>query len=152
MDDELFPALLSWNPLYTDMTGCRLELSHSDNLRLWKTRDKQEVPRSYTIGSDEVPTKIYVEGYDFGQGTVTWAIKNPSGAPVNSDTVKFTVVFANLTAYRPQTETYGNPFPRMPVPEEKEKALGAGIRRNGDDDDTSDTLDRLETGVGARTT
>ncbi len=56
MDDELFPANLSWDSLGADMTGCVLELSASSNLRLWKTRDKQSLALSYTVGTDTIET------------------------------------------------------------------------------------------------
>ncbi len=143
MDNELFPAKLSWDSVGADMTGCVLELSASSNLRLWKTLDKESLPLSYTVGTDTVPPEIYVEGYDLGQGTVTWTIKNPSGAAVNNDEVKFTVVLPNLTGYRPQTEGpgYGSPFARTDVPWEKETSPGVGIRLNGDDDDADGTRD-----------
>jgi hypothetical protein len=98
---------------------------------------------SYTLGTDTVPSQIYVEGYDLGQGTVTLTLKDPSGGTAKSDMVKFSVVRPNLTGYRPQTEGpgYGSPFAKTPVPWQKETDPGVGIRFNGDDDDADGTAD-----------
>ena len=52
-----------------------------------------------------------------------------------------------VTAFRPQTEGYGAPFQRRPVPEAEELVPGAGIRVNGDDDDGNAVPDRDEAGV-----
>ena len=40
-----------------------------------------------------------------------------------------------LTAYRPQSETYGGPLQRLAIPDDEELSPGVGIRVNGDDDD-----------------
>lgn len=52
-----------------------------------------------------------------------------------------------LTAYRPQTESYGNPLVRRAIPNALEENPGAGIRINGDDDDDDSTADRDDTTV-----
>ncbi|MBW3600495.1 MAG: cadherin-like domain-containing protein [Planctomycetes bacterium] len=56
---------------------------------------------------------------------------------VHQDAVAVTALAAGMTAFRPQTEGpgYGAPFARTPVPNATEGNPGAGIRRNGDDDD-----------------
>ena len=53
----------------------------------------------------------------------------------------------DMAAYRPQSESYGNPFQRKAIPENEELIPGAGIRVNGDDDDGSTVPDSDETGV-----
>jgi len=55
--------------------------------------------------------------------------------------------FVHLTAYRPQTKGpgYGDPFPRTAVPRGDQIAPGAGIRRNGDDDDRDGVPDLSDT-------
>ena len=52
-----------------------------------------------------------------------------------------------LTAYRPQTESYGNPLVRRAISNALEENPGAGIRINGDDDDGDSTADRDDTTV-----
>lgn len=53
----------------------------------------------------------------------------------------------DLTAYRPQSETYGSPLLRRPVLEADEELVGAGVRINGDDDDGNLLADRDDTSV-----
>jgi len=53
----------------------------------------------------------------------------------------------DVTAYRPQTESYGAPFARRAVPDADEATLGAGIRLNTDDDDGNGLADATQVGV-----
>jgi len=154
-DDDLKPAKLYHDGVGAGMEGFTFsfETSPESIVKVWDTQDKQHeltdavftveqdgVARA-TVGEDtiELPGTVYIEGYTVGQTDLTFQLKSPdpANAVVHSDTVKFTAVNAGLTAYRPQTEgpDYGNPFPRTAVPENKEENPGAGIRRNGDDDD-----------------
>ena len=147
MDNELFPAELSLDSFGTDVDGFTLELAVSAGLRVFSTQDKQWLQMSYVIGTDDIPGVIYVEGFDLGQGTVDWILRDPAGLEINRDSVLFTVVYLNLTGYRPQTEAYGAPFARTPIPADEEVDPGAGIRRNGDDDDGNGTPDWNDTSV-----
>ena len=54
-----------------------------------------------------------------------------------------------MTAYRPTTEGPGtnNPFARHAIPDDLEETPGAGIRVNGDDDNTNGIADRIDTTV-----
>jgi hypothetical protein len=47
-----------------------------------------------------------------------------------------------LTAYRPQSDGYGDPLQRRAIPDGLEVSPGAGIRINGDDDDGDSVADR----------
>ena len=102
-----------------------------------------------SLALGESPGEVYVEGYSCGVGTLTWSLVSPSGLTVHTDTLRFTVVDVGLTAYRPQTEAagYGAPFARTAVPDDVEESQGAGIRRNGDDDNGNSTPDRQDTNV-----
>ncbi|MGD8376648.1 MAG: hypothetical protein PVF68_10955 [Acidobacteriota bacterium] len=53
----------------------------------------------------------------------------------------------DLTVFRPQSEFYGQPLQRRPVPEAEEEDPGAGIRVNGDDDDGDAVPDRNDDAV-----
>jgi hypothetical protein len=53
----------------------------------------------------------------------------------------------DMAVYRPLSESYGNPLRRTAIAESNEMAPGAGIRVNGDDDDSSGLPDRDEAGV-----
>ncbi|MDE0887114.1 MAG: proprotein convertase P-domain-containing protein [Myxococcota bacterium] len=53
----------------------------------------------------------------------------------------------SLTAYRPLTESYGNPLVRRAIPDHLEEIPGAGIRMNGDDDDNDLIADRDDVAV-----
>jgi len=57
------------------------------------------------------------------------------------------VPLLGMTAYRPQSEGYGNPLQRVAVPAEFLFNPGVGVRVNGDDDDGNGTADRDETTV-----
>jgi len=46
-----------------------------------------------------------------------------------------------MTAYRPQSESYGGPLQRLAIPDAEELTPGVGIRVNGDDDDGNGTPD-----------
>ena len=52
------------------------------------------------------------------------------------------LALVDATVFRPQTESYGEPFRRRRVPEAWELEPGAGIRINGDDDDGDGVPDR----------
>ncbi len=52
------------------------------------------------------------------------------------------LITLGMTAYRPQTEAYGAPFQRTAVPAADLAAPGAGVRVNGDDDNSDGTPDR----------
>lgn len=71
----------------------------------------------------------------------------PTPTPSPSPTPTPPAVQIDLTAYRPQTEAYGVPFARRAVPDADEETLGAGIRRNTDDDDGNGLSDATQLGV-----
>jgi hypothetical protein len=53
----------------------------------------------------------------------------------------------DLTAFRPQSEFYGMPLQRTAVPDSDEFLPGAGIRINGDDDNSNGQPDSADVGV-----
>jgi hypothetical protein len=57
------------------------------------------------------------------------------------------VPVVQLTAYRPQSELYGVPIQRTPVPEEDELTPGVGVRVNGDDDNGNAVPDGNDSNV-----
>ncbi len=146
---SLKPAQLAWNPLGVDLKDYRLELSTGTNTRLYSSQAKHPLATTYRIGTDQVPSQIWVEGYEAGPSQVDWILKNLAGVEVNRDTVKFTVVWVNAEGYRPQTEGpgYGNPFARTEVLSSLEETPGVGIRRNGDDDNGNHTPDLSDAAV-----
>ncbi|MEX2120876.1 MAG: cadherin-like domain-containing protein [Pirellulales bacterium] len=149
LDDELEEVYVSIDGMAVDLTGYKLDLVIAgSNVKLWKGKTKQPLQMSYTIGIDELPPVIYVEGVNHGSDVVHWILTNSAGCEVHRDSVMFTVIELDLIAHRPQTEGpgYGNPFPKTVIPEGQEAEIG--IRRNGDDDDGGGVADKLETGVG----
>jgi hypothetical protein len=154
-ENNLRPVTLTFDAGNADLSGYGLELIAADNLELWDSPSKNNlVPLTYTIGANGIqpplPTIVYVEGLKLenqpiGQGGIQFRLiggqaSTTPGQVLAEDRALFTVVYADLTAYRPQTEGagYGNPFPRTAVPAGQQ----VGIRRNGDDDD-GDNLDDL---------
>ncbi|MHB0956429.1 MAG: Ig-like domain-containing protein [Pirellulaceae bacterium] len=146
---SLKPAHLAWNSLGVDLKDFTLQLFAGANTRLYSSQAKHPLATTYRIGRDQVPSLIWVEGYQAGPSRVDWVLKNPAGTEVNRDTVKFTVVWVDAVGYRPQTEGpgYGDPFARTEVPPHLEDTPGMGIRRNGDDDNGNQIADRLDAAV-----
>jgi cysteine-rich repeat protein len=58
--------------------------------------------------------------------------RTATSTPTPTETVPPFAV--SMTAYRPQSERYGNPFQRLAVPAAEKMTPGVGIRFNGDDD------------------
>ena len=131
---------VNWNG--QDLTGYRLLIGPRElGVNLWATPDKQPLAREYVLGRDEVPDRIWVEGYPNSKSTmVIVELQGPDGG-VAQDSVLYSVVDSRLTAYRPQTEGpgYGQPFERTAVPRDWDKPVG--IRRNGDDDNSDHVPD-----------
>ncbi len=93
--------------------------------------------------NDTVKTESVVGG-----GDVSFTRDYVLNAPT-VDGTNAVIVGVKMTAYRPTTEgpAYNNPFQRREVPEAQEETPGAGIRVNGDDDNTNSTPDRVDTAV-----
>ncbi|MHB1036085.1 MAG: Calx-beta domain-containing protein [Pirellulales bacterium] len=151
VNDDLDPAQLTYDSGGVNLPGFTVELA-SDNataVRLWRTLDKSPLASTYAVGIDPIPETIYVEGYDSGHAGIDLVLKAPNGMEVRSDRVWLTVINPDLEGYRPQTDGpgYGTPFARTAIPFDQELNPGAGIRRNGDDDDGDAVPDRLDTSV-----
>jgi hypothetical protein len=77
----------------------------------------------------------------------TYTVTDELGQQSTATVFVFAGPFVRLTAYRPQTEGpgYGKPFPKTFVPRNAQIEPGAGIRRNGDDDDGDGVPDLADT-------
>jgi hypothetical protein len=62
-------------------------------------------------------------------------------------TARCDIPTVEMTAYRPQSESYGGPFQRLAIPDDEELSPGVGIRVNGDDDDANGTSDADDSNV-----
>jgi cysteine-rich repeat protein len=56
-------------------------------------------------------------------------------------------IVLGITAFRPQSESYGGPFQRHAVPTSENLSPGVGVRINGDDDNGNSVADLLDTSV-----
>ena len=75
------------------------------------------------------------------------ASETPSPTPTATWTVPaFTL---GITAFRPQTESYGAPFQRRAVPAGENLTPGVGVRINGDDDNNNGIADLLDGAVSS---
>ena len=72
---------------------------------------------------------------------------DPSCAFVQDLSERCDIPTVDLTAYRPQSESYGAPLQRRAIPEGEELAPGVGVRINGDDDNGNTTPDDAESSV-----
>lgn len=133
-DDDLKPIKLKVGPGLPDLAGYTVTLVPSgEEIKIWKTHDKQPTLLAWAVA--EMPAVLYVEGIEFGQPTLEIQLKNPAGAVVAKDIVKFTVITVDAIAYRPFSffSPLTTGFIPVPVPF-AEEATGVGIRRNGDGD------------------
>jgi subtilisin-like proprotein convertase family protein len=106
----------------------------SGNLRPEETLsafDGEGISGTWTITVTDV--SLGVSGTIDGWGL---SLNNPPAFPA-----------VEMTAFRPQSETYGNPLLRRAVSDAEEEDLGAGIRINGDDDNINGTADRDDASV-----
>jgi hypothetical protein len=144
-DDDLRQAKLHLDTNGVILTNWTISFSFSfqDDFKLWETTAKQGPVTSYTIGADDVPETVFIEGLKHTQAPITVTLKNPAGVTVSLDEVVVTVVQPDAIAYRPQT----TPFAPFQIPPTQEDS-GVGIRRNGDDDDGNSVRDFSEASVG----
>jgi cysteine-rich repeat protein len=78
--------------------------------------------------------------------TATWT-ETPSPTPTATWTAP--AMTLGITAFRPQTESYGAPFQRRAVPAGENVTPGVGVRINGDDDNNNGIADLLESPVSS---
>jgi pimeloyl-ACP methyl ester carboxylesterase len=144
-DDDLKPVPLSLDKGGDPLIGFTMQLTWEGPIEVWASEYKDPLATG-VFPVDGFPAQVYVEGTGSGVAKVHWTLISPFGLQVHTDTVQFTVVNLDLTAYRPQTEGpgYGLPFPRTAVLEDVEESPGAGIRRNSDHDNGVPTMPDYE--------
>jgi hypothetical protein len=152
-DDDLMPALLDYTlTTYGSQAGWKLELTCTDGLRMWGDQQRN-IPGGITVYNvahtlyvwnvTPGPTSdIYVEGISPGRESVTWAMLDPGGHVVASDTVVFTVVRADLDA----DTNRDNVIDDSDEPHEDQWTAehGAIILDNADDDDNDHKPDNWD--------
>jgi hypothetical protein len=156
-DNDLKPIKLKVGPGLADLAGYTVTLIPSGlQIKVWKAQNKDPdesltFPNSWSWPVADMPTFLYVEGFEFGQPTLEMQFKNPAGAVVAKDIVKFTVITVDAIAYRPFSffSPLTTGFIPVPVPFAEEDT-GVGIRRNGDIDGPGldDDLLRVDLDVG----
>ena len=140
------------------LAGVALHLSHSENLKLWRTWNKEPLALTYTFTSEapsNVPDEFYVEGIELSSGgsggsgggdEITFELiaptdAHPEGEVVASDSVEVSVVpRVDLAISNDRTELFQ-------VPEDKEEAPGAFTVANLNDTDADGTIDRDDDSV-----
>ena len=141
-DDDLEEVSLSFGSSTTNLDGYGLELSAADasSIEVYGSPMKHYVGTRFTIGSDDVPSSVWVEGVEAGVATLTWTLFRPDGGPVASDAVLLTVVDGDLSAHRQQTPVFRDYI----IPPDVEDVEAIGIRINGDDDDGDGVADGMQ--------
>ena len=141
-DDDLEEVSLSFGSSTTSLDGYGLELSGTEasSIEVYGSPLKHFVGTSFTIGSDDVPSSVWVEGVEAGVATLTWTLFQPDGEPVASDAVLLTVVDGDLSAHRQQTPVFRDYI----ISPEVEDVEAIGIRINGDDDDGDGVADGMQ--------
>jgi len=151
-DDDLEPAILKVDNLSAYawasgaaggsegyLNGVKLQISHTANLALWRTQNKEPLALTYTFTSggppSNVPNEIWVEGLQVGTGSVTWELVAPTeansgGEVVASDIIHFTVIDIDLDA-----KTIYHNVASGDLPDDIEDTQGAWVPMNDDDDD-----------------
>jgi len=99
--------------LSSEWNGWRVILEASiggSYIKVWTTSTKGTeitLPHTYVIGTDEIPSTVYVEGYEIGEAMLDIVLKKPAGQGEDDklkDKVKFTVrdtvppIFTNILA------------------------------------------------------
>ena len=80
-DDDLEEVSLSFGSSTTNLEGYGLELSGADasSIQVYGSPLKHYVGTRFTIGSDDVPSSVWVEGVEAGVATLTWTLFRPDG-------------------------------------------------------------------------
>ncbi|MCE5313692.1 MAG: right-handed parallel beta-helix repeat-containing protein [Armatimonadota bacterium] len=98
-EDDLVQVNLAYGPS-SDINGQKITLvasTGSDNIKVWTTSSKgTQIPVSgtgttYVIGTDSIPSSVYVEGVATGEATLDAVMQLSDGTEVMRDNVKFTV-------------------------------------------------------------
>ena len=77
-----------------------------------------------------MPATLYVEGIATGTAVLDLVLKKQSTmTTIDTDSIRLTIMFADATAYRPQTEGpgYGAPFQKRAVPFAEEESRRSPI-------------------------
>lgn len=100
-DDDLEEVSLSFGSSTTNLDGYGLELSGADasSIEVYGSALKHYVEPRFTVGSDDVPSSVWVEEVEAGVATLTWTLLRP-------DAVLLTVVDGDVSAHRQQTPVF----------------------------------------------
>jgi RHS repeat-associated protein len=96
-EDDLVQVNLAYGPS-SGINGHKITLQASSGgtkIKVWTTAEKGTeitLPKTYVIGTDAVPSTIWVEGVDTGEAMLDAVIKKSDDTVVMTDKVKFTVV------------------------------------------------------------
>ena len=122
----------------------------TSKIKVWLDQNKSS---EFTLGgvianNNDLPMDVWVEGVSISASPRDISLKMQCtlGGEVFEDVIKLSIVFVEMTAYRPQTEEagYGQPFLRREVPDSLEEIPGAGIRENGSLNEGSNEKDLIE--------
>ncbi|MEX0676596.1 MAG: Calx-beta domain-containing protein [Pirellulales bacterium] len=150
-DDDLVPFQLALRQSQlppATIADLRLTLAVTQvatYVRVWDSATKNNLinlPITWTVA--QLPGTLYVEGVATGDATLSLTLyKQSTLQTLDTDSILVTVNFVQLTGHTPET----TPFVRQPIPSANEQDPGVYIRRNGDDDNFSNTPDRDDTNV-----
>lgn len=118
-EDDLVELKLTLKPANpAGLTGLKLEISPSAELRVWKESSKGTAVAAGTIlmvGTDQIPDTLWLEGVQPGQGKVELTLRNAEGDVISDDLVQVVVVrVEDVNVHTSDAETFKTPSAQQP--------------------------------------
>jgi PKD repeat protein len=118
-EDDLVEMKLTLKPSNpTGLTGLKLEISPSAELRVWKDSSKGTAVGPGTvlaIGTDQIPDTLWLEGAQPGQGKVELTLRNDKGDVISDDLVQVVVArVEDVDVHGTDAETFKTPSAQQP--------------------------------------
>lgn len=140
-ENDLVGVNLSWS---SSFSGYKVTLSApvgSSNIKVYTSPNMGNtqitLPRTYIIGTDQIPAAVYVEGYNTGTATLALSMATSTSTVLCRDNLKFTIVDVDLSAHGHDFD-HPSSVTGIVVPEVNaqgdENDPGAYIHANLDDD------------------
>lgn len=150
-ENDLSEIRLDYLPEYglDDGVEIHLEASSGDaNIKIWETSAKGtpvDLPKRYTIGSEEPPPSLYIEGIQPGESTLDLILLDPNGQEITRDSAK-------VTAFNPKLVPDWNRDKKIDSSDENQATASSPhrfwINDDDDDGDISDGDDDLPGHIG----
>lgn len=135
-EDDLFEMKLNLKPTsLAGLMGLKLEIVPSGQIKVWKDSSKANAlapGTMLTIGTDQIPDTLWLEGVQPGQGMVEAILKNGQGQTISDDLVQVVVVkVMDIDVHGSDAQTFKTPSV-MPSTDLKTKLHFVSAWKQGD--------------------